>query len=292
MIAAQGQHPPQGSSGGWLWFSTLMTAFEKTTEITEVEDGVFEADLDDRWWVVRGPHGGYLAAIILRALLASQPDSDRSIRSFTTHYLAAPKAEAMRIQVSVDRIGKSMSYLSARCMQGERTVAQSLAAFSVPWPGLSFNNIPMPEVLSPDEGFPVPIEGSSIPNFLANFDMRWVLGESPFSGADEALVGGWLRLREPVVADEPVVACLLDAWAPAVFPKADRPVVAPTIDLTMHFRTALPVEGAAADDFYLGRFQSRMAHDGFFEEDGELWTEDGRLIAQSRQLALALTPAG
>lgn len=267
-----------------------MTTFEKTTEVTRVDEGVFEADIDDRWWVVRGPHGGYLAAIMLKTLVATQPDEDRRVRSFTTHFLAAPEVGPMRIQTSIERTGKSMSYLSARAMQGDRTVALSLAAFSVPWPGLSFDDNPMPEVVPAEEGFPVPAEGKSIPPFLGNFDMRWVLGDPPFSGADEALVGGWLRLREPLVADEPVIACLLDAWAPAVFPKANIPVVAPTIDLTMHFRSALPLAGAEADDFYLGRFRSRLARDGFFEEDGEIWSKDGELIAQSRQLALALTP--
>jgi hypothetical protein len=35
-------------------------------------------------------------------------------------------------------------------------------------------------------------------------------------------------------------------------------------------------------------FRSGLAHDGFFEEDGELWSADGRLLAQCRQLALLL----
>ena len=267
-----------------------MTVWEKSTEIVELEEGFYEAELHERWWVVRGPHGGYLAGIILKALLAGQPDQERRIRSFTTHYLAAPKTGPIQIRTTIERTGKSMTYMSARSMQDGRTVAMSLAAFSVEWPGLTFDDHPAPEVVPPDEGFPVPPEGDNIPAFLGNFDMRWIFGDPPFTGADEALVGGWYRLREPVVADEPVVACFLDAWPPAVFPRADQLVVAPTIDLTMHFRTTLPVKGAAADDFYLGRFKSRMSRDGFFEEDGELWTKDGELIAECRQLALALTP--
>jgi acyl-CoA thioesterase len=82
----------------------------------------------------------------------------------------------------------------------------------------------------------------------------------------------------------------MDAWAPAVFPRATQLVVCPTIDLTIHFRSAFPGQGASADDFYLGRFRSTLSRDGFFEEDGEMWSPDGKLVAQSRQLALALIP--
>ena len=42
------------------------------------------------------------------------------------------------------------------------------------------------------------------------------------------------------------------------------------------------------DDWYLVTFSSRLSAEGFAEEDGELWSRDGRLLAQSRQLALVL----
>ncbi len=40
----------------------------------------------------------------------------------------------------------------------------------------------------------------------------------------------------------------------------------------------------------LGVFRSSYASDGLFEEDGELWSPDGVLLAHSRQLALLVAP--
>jgi hypothetical protein len=51
----------------------------------------------------------------------------------------------------------------------------------------------------------------------------------------------------------------------------------------VHVRATLPVPGPL-----LARFSSQLARDGYFEETGELWTADGTLVAQSRQLALLL----
>ena len=63
----------------------------------------------------------------------------------------------------------------------------------------------------------------------------------------------------------------------------------PTIDLTIHFRSPIPpVVGA----WYLVVFRSQMATDGFVEEDGEVWSADGRLLAHSRQLAVLLPRPG
>jgi acyl-CoA thioesterase len=267
----------------------MAAQFEDDTAVQEVAPGTFKARVHERWWVVRGPHGGYLAAIILRALEAALGQPDRPIRSFTTHFIAAPDEGPLNINTTLERAGTSITYMSARVEQNDRLIATSQAAFSGPWKGFDFDDAPAPDVPGPDDSFPVPTEGENFPAFLANFDMRWNLGNPPFSGADEALVGGWIRMREPCIADAPTIACFLDAWAPAVFPRASEPVVAPTIDLTMHFRSPLPVPGTKAEDHYLGRFSSKLGRDGFFEEDGELWTPDGVLIAQSRQLALVMT---
>ena len=59
------------------------------------------------------------------------------------------------------------------------------------------------------------------------------------------------------------------------------------MDLTVHFRASLPLPEARPGDYTLAVFRSRVAREGFIEEDGELWSPAGVLLAQCRQLALA-----
>ena len=77
---------------------------------------------------------------------------------------------------------------------------------------------------------------------------------------------------------------LCDAWFPAVFSAVEEPLAVPTLDLTVHLRAPLP----RPSDWVLGSFWTRRARDGFLEEDGELFSRDGELLAQSRQLALTV----
>lgn len=75
---------------------------------------------------------------------------------------------------------------------------------------------------------------------------------------------------------------------PPVFGRTNEPLVVPTIDLTVHFRSALPRAGIATDGFVLAVFRTSVAAEGFLDEDGEVWGPDGTLLAQSRQLAAIL----
>jgi len=114
--------------------------------------------------------------------------------------------------------------------------------------------------------------------------MQRRFGELPFTGAKQGEVGGWIGLVEERPIDALTLAVVADAWFPAPWPRLAELAPAPTIDLTVHFRAPLPLD----DTLLLGRFRSRLVRDGFFDEDGELWTPDGTLVAQSRQLALLI----
>ena len=263
------------------------TEFDRRTAVRPLGDGLYEAVVDERWNVMRGPHGGYIAAMMLRALTAEVADPARVVRSLTIYYPAAPGPGPVSIRCAVERSGRTMSTLSARLEQEGAAQCLALAAFSAPWEeAVGFDNTGFPaDAPTPEEIGELDRRGL-VPPFARYFEFRPVVGDEWFQEAERGLTGGWMRLREPHALDAPLVAALADAWPPAVFPVAAHPVAAPTIELTVHFRGELP----AAGEWVLGMFESRAGRAGFFEEDGTLWTRDGTLIAQSRQLALALGP--
>ncbi len=261
------------------------TAFDADTAIEPAGDRRWRAEISERWFVGRGPNGGLLAALAVRAMQALVDDPERVPRSVTIHFLEAATAGPVEIAGTVERDGRSTSVVSLRFEQGGRPVALALGALAV-WRGGGLDHLATapPAVGGPDEVAPTTMaDVPEAPPFVANYEWRWATDGEP----GDALVGGWIRVPDRPGVDHVGLAAFADAFPPAVFALLGGVAGAPTIDLTIHFRAPLPEGGAG---WVLGAFRSRRVAGGFFEEDGELWSEDGVLLVQSRQLAMLREP--
>jgi acyl-CoA thioesterase len=270
----------------------MTTRFDRDSAVTASDrPGHYEARIDEGWFIVRGPNGGYLAAILVNAMSASVGDPARGLRSLNVHYLRPPRAGRARIETRLERSGRSLATVSARLFQGDELQALATAAFSVARQGPSLHHAVMPEVPPPAE-LPLRERSPAVP-FHALFEQRVGIGPALLQGERqrEAVTGGWLRLAEPRPLDASLLVTLADAWPPAVFATSALPPLGggvPTIDLTVHVRTTLPLIGAGDDDYALVVFRTRQVSDGFLEEDGEIWSPRGELLAQSRQLGVVM----
>src|SRR5690606_6728882 len=155
------------------------TRFDRDTGVRAVgpaENGVrtHEGRIDRGWWIVRGPNGGYVAALRLRALAAEVP-AERAPRSLTVHYTAPPAEGAVRVETRVERVGRSLTTVSGRMLQGDRLLALALGAFSLPRSGPSFDHTRMPEAPPPEacRSFP-----GGIP-MHERYEYRWAIGAPP-----------------------------------------------------------------------------------------------------------------
>ena len=110
----------------------MSTRFDRDTSVEALGGGVYSARIDRGWYVVRGPTGGYIAAILLRALGDAVGDPARAPRSLTVHYTAPPVDGPARIETRIERTGRSLTTISARLLQDDRLLALALGAFSLP----------------------------------------------------------------------------------------------------------------------------------------------------------------
>jgi acyl-CoA thioesterase len=251
----------------------------------------FLADVSPDWRAGRGPHGGYLAAILLRALVETVADPARAPRSLTIHYARAPLPGHVTIDVVIERAGRSLSTLSARMEQDGSLVALALAAFSVPWSAPEIAELEMPDVAPPDATREAgTLRSLGAPPFTSQIVLQRRIGGVPFTSSERPMeVGGWLGLAEERPIDALSLALFSDALFSPPYTRLKEPATTPTIDLTVHFRTPMPrVAHPDPTELCLARFRTSMIHDGFFEEDGVIWSADGAVLIQSRQLGIVM----
>jgi len=274
--------------------------FDRETAVRGLGEGRYEAQLDRAWWVHRGPNGGYLAAIVLRALTETVADPERAPRSLTVHYAAPPAEGALEIDTTVERAGRSLTTCAARITQDGKLIGLALGAFSYPRGGPEFADLQPTDAPAVDES-PViepPRDDPMMPDIAFRWENRMVRGGFPSEPtgeageSGEAVIARWIRLPEGRVVDALVAAAITDAVIPAVFGRIQEQIIVPTVDLTIHFRSSLPLPDARPDDYVLTEFRTNVVAEGFLEEDGVIWSRDGVLLAQSRQLAAILPLPG
>jgi acyl-CoA thioesterase len=248
-------------------------------------DGRYRGSIAPEWFGPPGPNGGYIAALMLRAIRAEIADDERLPRSLTLHYLLPPEEGEAEIEVTVERSGRSATTCSAQILQGGRVLNLGLCVLTYDFePAKSWSLDPPPAPpFEEAEALAVVPEAPPIAHAV---EIRPVFGSPPFSGGPEPVVGGWLRARGDDEMTPELIALYADAWLPAPFSMLETFVPAPTLELTIHFRSR-PEPG---DVRVLVRFEAEASIDGLFDERGAIWDTEGRLLAQSRQIALIRKP--
>jgi acyl-Coa thioesterase superfamily protein/acyl-CoA thioesterase superfamily protein len=259
----------------------LTGPFAAATAVKPAAAGEWEAFIVPGWEIAGNANGGYLLAMATRALVgaAGRPDPV----TVTAHYLSPGRP--VRIATQILKEGKRFATGTATMSSGTRPVLAVLGTVGdlsqAAGPEL-IEGAP-PELPSPEECVRVVPSGTFPPPFMGHVDLRLHPGDAAFATGRQSgqpLMRGWFRLPESEPVDSLALLCAVDAFPPTAF-NARLPIAwTPTVELTAHIR-ANPAPG-----WLRCRFSTRFVSSGFLEEDGEVWDSAGRLVGQSRQLAL------
>ncbi|WP_406391995.1 thioesterase family protein [Streptomyces sp. NBC_00887] len=265
--------------------------FDRDTAVTLREEGVYDAVLSAGWTIIHAVNGGYLLAMLGRALGEALPHSDPF--SVSAHYLTASVPGPAVIRTQVVRSGRTLSTGEASLFQyaedGSEIERIRVLATYGDLDGLTGDVLtsaelpaipPREHCLGPADG-PAAIPGSSA--ITERLDIKldpatigWAIGAP--SGKGE--MRGWFGLADGRDADPLSLLLTVDALPPTSFELGLKGWT-PTIELTTHIRCR-PAPGPLRVSI-----TTRNLAGGFLEEDAEVWDSADRLVAQSRQLARA-----
>jgi acyl-CoA thioesterase len=261
--------------------------FDTDTAVDRVDDGTYTATLTDRWGVAATgapPNGGYVLAIVARALVDALPPPDPL--TVTAHYLRPAASGPATVEVETVRAGRSFATGEARLVQPTGEVVRALATVGSlpaepPVPAASARppQLPPPEacVRGRDE-----MPDGQIVEIARRFEHRWPPGTPGWANgapSGTARSATWIRFADGREPDLFGLVTIVDALPPVVFELGMFGWV-PTLELTVHLR-AHPAPG-----WLRCLVSNRFVQHGLLEEDVEIWDSNDVLVAQSRQLAL------
>jgi acyl-CoA thioesterase len=241
----------------------------------------FDATLDPGWAIGGKPNGGYTLAVLARA--ACQAVDAPAPLVVSGHYLRAPDPGPAEVVVDVSRRGRRVSSCRATLWQGGKPCLDALvSAGTVPdgSVGVEFSDVPAPELTPADQcptGRPLHFQAE----LLDHIDVRVDPVTAPFPDpTGDPVVRAWFRLLDDEPVDPLALLLAVDALPPTVF-NLGSIGWAPTVELTVLLR------GVPAPGWLTVEARTHSIAGGWFDEEARVWDSTGRLVAQSRQLALA-----
>jgi len=266
--------------------------FQAAITLTKISKGVFSFTPDPKYFVGNTPHGGYLLALMNKAMTSVLPHP--SAINSNVYYLDRTEPEPAELHVEVLRTSRGSSMGQVKLIQNEKLTClySSLCSDFQYMKGYSGLGTTLPEIMNsvPEKDFKVMnyenFKVGSTPSFIQQLEMSvhpdhawW--DRSISNDVAEARCSAYLELKGGI-ADTYVLSYLADILPPVVQNKYGALGWIPTLALTCNIRqlpktNRLFIDGLAKD-----------ISNGYFEQDCYIWDMDGNLVATSRQLAKIL----
>jgi hypothetical protein len=274
-------------------------AYDRAIAVRPTGEQSYAADLDPGWVVGGGLNGGYLLAVIGNAIRTHLADAGHpDPYTVSAYYLSASRPGPATVRIDPLRTGRGTSTVSATLSQADDAGAtvdriSVLATYGDLGriDGDVRTTAQPPALPPPEECLLSSLAPQEVKDFVPMLD-RFALRVDPAcTGAvfgtpsGSSAIQAWFELVDHRPIDPIALLTVVDILPPTTF-EMGLPGWAPTLELTVHVR-ATPAPGLLRV-----RHETRNFAGGFFEEDCEVWDAAGRLVAQSRQLALAPRTAG
>jgi acyl-CoA thioesterase len=236
--------------------------------------GRFHADYDQSWASLRGVHGGYQAAIAVRAAALMAPE--RAIRTVTASFLRPGQIGPAVLDVEVVRATRTFTTTAVTVHQQDRPVLTMRATAIEPVDGHDWAT-PAPDRPAPladSVPFTPPPEIKHFQQAQLRLDPTTV----PQSDADDSRIAGHVRPLDGTEVDTAWLVMAGDWFPPSPFRRVPIPIGGVSVDYTVHVHRTVSL---APDEWLEAVFETPNSASGLALEHGTLATPDGSLVAET-----------
>ena len=265
--------------------------FEKSIIIDRSDEDIFSMTPSKDYFVGNTPHGGYLTAVMQKALSLSMPHPH--VINSNTLYLDRTEPKEIIIQVDKIRESRGSSVGRVSLIQDDklRCMMTGICSDFNYMNGVNDLETLPPKIFNEDRGLFISLnfdnkqEGFT-PSFIkqtkceiAKQHAWWLKNEDELG--DEARCAGFISMGEEI-PDQFVLSFYSDFFPPVVMNKYGPLGWVPTLSLTTNIRQ-LPSTSELFMDVI-----AKDLNKGFFEQDCQIWDLNKNLVATSRQLTRIL----
>ena len=265
--------------------------FENSIAIDRSDENLFSMTPSKDYFVGNTPHGGYLTAVMQKAISLSMPHPH--LINSNTLYL--DRTEPREISIKVEKIresrGSSVGQVSLIQDDKLRCMMTGICSDFHYMKGVNDLETLPPEIFNNERDSFISLnfdnkEEGITPSFIKQTHCEiaikhawWLKNEGDLG--DEARCSGFISMGDEI-PDQFVLSFYSDFFPPVVMNKYGPLGWVPTLSLTTNIRQ-LPTTSELFMDV-----KAKDLNKGFFEQDCQIWDLNKNLVATSRQLTRIL----
>ena len=265
--------------------------FENSIDIDRSDENLFSMTPSKDYFVGNTPHGGYLTAVMQKAISLSMPHPH--LINSNTLYL--DRTEPREISIKVEKIresrGSSVGQVSLIQDNKLRCMMTGICSDFHYMNGVNDLETHPPKIFNEERDSFISLnfdnkEEGITPSFIKQTQCDiaikhawWLKNEADLG--DEARCSGFISMGDEI-PDQFVLSFYSDFFPPVVMNKYGPLGWVPTLSLTTNIRQ-LPTTSELFMDVI-----AKDLNKGFFEQDCQIWDLNKNLVATSRQLTRIL----
>jgi acyl-CoA thioesterase len=259
--------------------------FDAATALVHAGDDTWQGHTSPAYANMVGPFGGITAAQALSGVLRHPALLGEPV-ALTVNFAVALADGPFEVVARPVRTNRSTQHWTLEIRQEGQAVLTGTAFTALRRDTWAAVEHAMPEVPAPD-AVPPP-RGPARVEWVHRYEMRFIEGGYPetWDGRDHGTSRTrlWLRDAPARALDHGSLTALADVFFPRIWRRRSTFVPIGTVSMTVYFHCTAAALQAAGTGWLLGQAQAQAFRGGYFDQNAQLWTEAGDLLATTHQV--------